>query len=146
MAEEVGFFGDIVPPKLKIPFILRTSHMPLRPELVINIINRYPYVTNLNLSSCPITDDSLDVISNAYMSCLRSIDLSGSRFLSHTGLSNLVVNCQYLVEIDLSDVRKLTDLGALAISKASNLEKLWLAVCRLITDVGIGYIADGCES
>ncbi|KAK9158093.1 hypothetical protein Scep_004667 [Stephania cephalantha] len=79
------------------------------------------------------------------MSCLRSINLSRSRFLSHTGLSNLVVNCQYLVEIDLSGVTKLTDLGALAISKASNLEKLWLAVCRLITDVGIGYIADGCR-
>ncbi|KAK9093517.1 hypothetical protein Syun_028428 [Stephania yunnanensis] len=118
---------------------------PLQPELLIKIINRYPYVTNLNLSSCPITDNSLDVISNAYMSCLRSIDLSGSRFRSHIGLSNLVVNCQYLVEIDLSNVRKLTDLGALAISKASNLEKLRLAACRLITDVGIGYIADGCR-
>ncbi|KAK9093524.1 hypothetical protein Syun_028435 [Stephania yunnanensis] len=118
---------------------------PLQPELLIKIINRYPYVTNLNLSSCPITDDSLDVISNAYMSCLRSIDLSGSRFRSHIGLSNLVVNCQYLVEIDLSNVRKLTDLGALAISKASNLEKLRLTACRLITDVGIGYIADGCR-
>ncbi|KAJ6957938.1 hexokinase-1-like [Populus alba x Populus x berolinensis] len=27
MAEEAAFFGDIVPPKLKIPFILRTPHM-----------------------------------------------------------------------------------------------------------------------
>ncbi|XP_065849842.1 hexokinase-1-like [Euphorbia lathyris] len=27
MAEEAAFFGDVVPPKLKIPFILRTPHM-----------------------------------------------------------------------------------------------------------------------
>ncbi|KAK9086052.1 hypothetical protein Sjap_026463 [Stephania japonica] len=118
---------------------------PMRPKFLINIINRYPSVMRLDLSSCPmITDDSLAVISNVYMSCLRSIDLSRSSFFSHTGLSNLVLNCQFLVEIDLSSA-KLMDSGALAISKASNLEKLWLESCKLITDVGIGYIADGCR-
>ncbi|KAK9124652.1 hypothetical protein Sjap_014254 [Stephania japonica] len=119
---------------------------PLRSELVIRSINRYPSVARLDLSSCPrISDDSLAAISNAYKSCLRSIDLSRSRFFSNAGISNLAVNCRFLVELDLSNATELTDSGAAAISKASNLEKLWLARCKLITDIGIARIAIGCR-
>ncbi|KAK9159216.1 hypothetical protein Scep_005790 [Stephania cephalantha] len=119
---------------------------PLRSELLIRAIDRYPSVERLDLSSCPrITDDSLAAISNAYKFCLRSIDLSRSRFFSNAGVSNVVVNCKFLVEIDLSNATELTDSGAVAISKASNLEKLWLARCKLITDIGIARIGIGCR-
>ncbi|KAL6987915.1 hypothetical protein U1Q18_013661 [Sarracenia purpurea var. burkii] len=76
---------------------------------------------------------------------LRSIDLSRSKFFTHVGLSNLVMNCPNLVEIDLSNATELTDLAAAAIAEAKNLEKLCLARCKSITDIGIGCIAVGCR-
>lgn len=50
-----------------------------------------------------------------------------------------------MVEIDLSNGVELNDLAASAIAEAKNLEKLWLARCKLITDLGIGCVAVGCR-
>lgn len=50
-----------------------------------------------------------------------------------------------MVQIDLSNATELTDSAAKAIAEAKNLEKLWLARCKLITDIGIGCIAVGCR-
>lgn len=124
----------------------RKTLKPLRPGHLTKILNRYPYVTNLDLSLCPrITDSSLAVISTASKEMLRSINLSRSKFYSHAGLSNLVMNCGNLVEIDLSNATELKDLAASAIAEAKNLEKLWLVRCKSITDIGIGCIAVGCR-
>lgn len=76
---------------------------------------------------------------------LRSIDLSRSKFFSHAGLSNLVMNCGNLVEIDLSNATELRDLAASAIAEAKNLERLSLVRCKSVTDIGIGCIAVGCK-
>lgn len=119
---------------------------PLRSELLMKVLLRYPYVSNLDLSLCPrVTDASLNVVSSYCKEMLRSINLSRSRFFSHVGLSNLVVNCGYLVEIDLSNATELKDLAAAAIAEAKNLERLWLVRCKSITDIGIGCIAVGCR-
>ncbi|XP_027177174.1 F-box/LRR-repeat protein 3 [Coffea eugenioides] len=124
----------------------RKTLKPLRPEHLTKILNRYPCVTNLDLSLCPrITDSSLAVISTASKEMLRSIDLSRSKFYSHVGLSNLVMNCGNLVEINLSNATELKDRAASAIAEAKNLEKLWLVRCRSITDIGIGCVAVGCR-
>lgn len=64
---------------------------------------------------------------------------------THVGLSNLVGKCSNLVEIDLSNATELTDTAAAAIAQAKNLERLWLARCKGITDIGIGCIAVGCR-
>jgi F-box/leucine-rich repeat protein 2/20 len=48
-----------------------------------------------------------------------------------------------LVETDLSNGVELNDLATAAIAEAKNLEKLWLARCKLITDMAIGCIAVG---
>ena len=61
------------------------------------------------------------------------------------GLLNLATNCSNLVEIDLSNGTALRDSAAAAIAEAKNLEKLWLARCKLITDMGLGCIAVGCR-
>ncbi|KAJ0103286.1 hypothetical protein Patl1_06565 [Pistacia atlantica] len=37
------------------------------------------------------------------------------------------------------------DVAAVAIAEAKNLESLWLARCKLITDMGIARIAIGCR-
>lgn len=119
---------------------------PLRSELLMKILLRYPYVSNLDLSLCPrVTDASLNVVSSYCKEMLRSINLSRSRFFSHVGLSNLVLNCGNLVEIDLSNATELKDLAAAAIAEAKNLERLWLVRCKSITDIGIGCIAVGCR-
>ncbi|KAF3636932.1 F-box/LRR-repeat protein 3 [Capsicum annuum] len=124
----------------------RKTLKPFRPEHLTKILNRYPQITNLDLSLCPrITDGTLTVIASLCKEMLRSINLSKSKFFTHVGLSNLVMNCGNLVEIDLSNATELKDVGAAALAEARNLERLWLVRCKSITDIGLGCIAVGCR-
>ncbi|XP_021279388.1 F-box/LRR-repeat protein 3-like isoform X7 [Herrania umbratica] len=124
----------------------RKTLKPLRTELLPRTLHRYPFVSHLDLSLCPRVDDStLNVISSTWKATLHSINLSRSRFFTNDGLSSLFVNCSGLVEVDLSNGTELTDLAASAIAEAKNLERLKLARCKLITDMGIGCIAVGCR-
>ncbi|OVA17218.1 Leucine-rich repeat [Macleaya cordata] len=124
----------------------RKTLRPLPSDFFRKILNRYPFVSNLDLSLCPrITDNTLSMISSLCNSTLRSINLSRSKFFSHVGLSSLLLNCLSLVELDLSNATELTDSAASVIREAKNLEKLWLARCVLISDLGIGCIAVGCR-
>ncbi|KAL8517148.1 hypothetical protein ACS0TY_015385 [Phlomoides rotata] len=119
---------------------------PIRSEHLTKVLKRYPYVSDLDLSLCPrIADVSLGVISGHCREMLRSINLSKSRFFSHVGLSNLVLNCANLVEINLSNATELKDMAAAAIAEAKNLERLWLVRCKSVTDIGVGCIAVGCR-
>lgn len=119
---------------------------PLRSELLMKVLLRYPYVSNLDLSLCPrVTDASLNVVSSYCKEMLRSINLSRSKLFGHVGLSNLVMNCRNLVEIDLSNATELKDLAVATIAEAKNLERLWLVRCKSITDIGVGCIAVGCR-
>ncbi|XP_007017016.2 PREDICTED: F-box/LRR-repeat protein 3 isoform X3 [Theobroma cacao] len=124
----------------------RKTIKPLRAELLPRTLHRYPFVSHLDLSLCPCVDDStLNMISSTWKATLHSINLSRSRFFTNVGLSSLFVNCSGLVEVDLSNGTELTDLAASAIAEAKNLERLRLARCKLITDMGIGCIAVGCR-
>ncbi|KAJ8533789.1 hypothetical protein K7X08_007113 [Anisodus acutangulus] len=124
----------------------RKTLKPFRSEHLTKILNRYPQITHLDLSLCPrITDSSLTVVANLCKEMLRSINLSKSKFFTHVGLSNLVMNCVNLVEIDLSNATELKDVGAAALAEAKNLERLWLVRCKSITDIGLGCIAVGCR-
>ncbi|EPS67415.1 hypothetical protein M569_07360 [Genlisea aurea] len=119
---------------------------PLRSEHLPRVLARYPYITTLDLSLCPrITDASLAVVSSSCRGMLTSVNISRSKFFSQLGLSNLVMKCNNLVEIDLSNATELRDPAAAAIAEAKNLEKLWLVRCKSITDIGIGCIAVGCR-
>ncbi|XP_062094929.1 F-box/LRR-repeat protein 3 isoform X2 [Humulus lupulus] len=124
----------------------RKTLKPLRSKHLTSVLSRYPNLTHIDLTLCPrVADTSLAEISNACKPNLRSIDLSRSRFFSGAGLLNLVLSCENLVEIDLSNVTELRDSGAAAVAQAKNLERLWLARCKLITDLGVGCIAVGCR-
>ncbi|THG22467.1 hypothetical protein TEA_002235 [Camellia sinensis var. sinensis] len=124
----------------------RKTLKPLRTELLLRTLNRYPSITHLDLTRCPRVEDNLLVsISTVYRSTLGSIDLSRSRFFTNVGLSSLAANCSALIEIDLSNGTELSDSAAAAIAEAKNLERLWLARCKLISDIGIGCIAVGCK-
>nr|XP_043620459.1 F-box/LRR-repeat protein 3 [Erigeron canadensis] len=109
------------------------------------ILKRYPFVTHIDLSLCPrITDEYLSILSASCGQVLNFIDLSRSKFYTHLGLSSLVSNCVNLVEIDLSNGVHLTDNAAAAVANCSNLERLCLARCKGLSDIGIGCIAVGC--
>lgn len=124
----------------------RKTLKPLRAELLSRTLHRYPHIEYLDLTVCPRIEDSmLNVVSLACKDALCSINLSRSRFFTNIGLSSLVSSCFNLVEIDLSNGVELNDLAASAIAEAKNLEKLWLARCKLITDLGIGCVAVGCR-
>ncbi|KAK7260038.1 hypothetical protein RIF29_25758 [Crotalaria pallida] len=118
---------------------LRTDHLPA-------ILNRYSSVANLDLTLCPrVSDNSLALVAGACRNTLRRVDLSRSKFFGGNGLLSLGVNCCNLVELDLSNATELRDGAVAAVARARNLEKLWLARCKLVTDMGIGCIAVGCR-
>ncbi|GKV06133.1 hypothetical protein SLEP1_g18060 [Rubroshorea leprosula] len=124
----------------------RKTLKPLRQQHLPAVLSRYPNITHLDLTMCSrVSDASLSSISNACRFNLRSIDFSQSRLLSCSGLLGLAQNCKNLVEIDLSNGTELKDSAMAAIAEARNLEKLWLARCKSITDMGIGCVAVGCR-
>ncbi|KAM2126998.1 hypothetical protein ACFX1R_006953 [Malus domestica] len=124
----------------------RKSLKPLRSELLHRVLHRFPSISHLDLSCCPrVNDPLLASLSASWKSTLRSINLSRSRHFTATGLRRLAENCSFLVEIDLSNGTELTDVAAEAVAEAKNLERLMLARCKLITDIGIGCVAVGCR-
>ncbi|CAD5189406.1 unnamed protein product [Musa acuminata subsp. malaccensis] len=124
----------------------RRALTPLLSDLLPAALARYPLASRLDLSLCPrITDAALASVRGALRSSLRSIDLSRSTGFSQAGIGNLAVNCAALVEINLSNATDLSDAAAAAIGRSRNLERLWLARCKMVTDMGIGCIAVGCQ-
>ncbi|XP_030439568.2 F-box/LRR-repeat protein 3 [Syzygium oleosum] len=119
---------------------------PLRSDHLPAALARYTNVSALDLSLCPrVPDASLAAIAAACGDGLRSLDLSKSRFFSGAGLMSLAAGCRNLVELDLSNATEMRDSAAAAIAEAKNLEKLWLARCKSVTDMGVGCIAVGCR-
>ncbi|OMO84945.1 Leucine-rich repeat, cysteine-containing subtype [Corchorus capsularis] len=125
----------------------RRTLKPLRQEHLPSVLSRYPNITHLDLTLCSrLTDTSLSIISNVCAPNLRSIDFSRSRLFSTSGLLGFAINCKNLVEIDLSNATDLKDSAMAAVAEAKNLEKLCLARCKSITDMGVGCIAVGCRN
>lgn len=124
----------------------RRGLKPLRSDLLSRLFHRFPSISHLDLSLCPLFEDNLLCsLSLAWKSSLRSINLSRSRSFTSIGLSSLATNCLNLVEIDLSNSADLNDSTAKAVAEAQNLERLSLASCKSITDIGICCIAVGCR-
>ncbi|XP_057534978.1 F-box/LRR-repeat protein 3-like [Amaranthus tricolor] len=122
----------------------RRSAKLIRPDFLPTITRRYPFLSHLDLSLCPrVTDSHLSLVSILGTSLL-SIKLTLCRFVTGSGVSDLVSKCPNLVELDLSNATELTDSTAAAISGAKKLEKLTMVRCKLVSDMGIGCIAVGC--
>lgn len=124
----------------------RKSLKLLHSHFIPRAARRYSHIHRVDFTHCAKVDDgALSAAAAAYSATLRSVDLSKSRFFTHVGLSSLATKCGGLVELDLSNATELRDSGAAAVAEAKNLEKLWLARCRLVSDIGIGCIAVGCK-
>ncbi|KAK9088167.1 hypothetical protein Scep_027249 [Stephania cephalantha] len=91
---------------------------PLRPELLIKIINRYPYVTNLNLSAMGIKDLNVAAIASG---------------------------CPRLEMINLGYCKKITDMSLVSLSKCSRLSVVEIQECSSISSTGITSISIGCK-
>ncbi|KAK8586279.1 hypothetical protein V6N13_082092 [Hibiscus sabdariffa] len=124
----------------------RCSLKPLRQERLPALLSRYPNITHLDLTLCSrVSDASLSLVSHSCASSLRSIDFSRTPLFSTYGLLRLALNCKNIVEIDLSNATELKDSALAAVAEAKNLEKLSLARCKSITDMGVGCVAVGCR-
>jgi F-box/leucine-rich repeat protein 2/20 len=124
----------------------RRNLRALRCDLILRALKRYRSISHLDLSRCPRLDDAtLTHVALATAGRLRSIDLSRSRVFTQVGLASLVGNCAGLVEIDLSNRTELSDSALKAVGEAKSLERLWLARCKMVTDMGIGCVAVGCR-
>ncbi|XP_078436067.1 RNI-like superfamily protein [Wolffia australiana] len=118
---------------------------PFPTDLLSAVLGRYSAVPRLDLSLCPlVSDDFLAATAITAGAALRSIDLSRSRSFTQAGLETLVARCPSLAEIDLSNATELGDSAAATIARARNLEKLSLARCKRVTDIGLVCIAVGC--
>ncbi|KAF9670919.1 hypothetical protein SADUNF_Sadunf13G0119200 [Salix dunnii] len=127
------------------PFAKKKTLKPLRAELLSRALHRYPHIEYPEQTLCPRIEDSmLNVVSLSSKDVLCSINLSRSRFFL------LILGWRFgfklfqFVEIDLSNGVELNDLTTAAIAEAKNLERLWLARCKLINDMGIGCITAWC--
>ncbi|XP_076913671.1 F-box/LRR-repeat protein 3-like [Bidens hawaiensis] len=109
------------------------------PQLLI--LNRYPLITHLDLTLCPRIPDGFLSVTSKY---LKSVDFSRSQVFSQVGFMSLVKSCVNLVEIDLSNAVHLTDSALAAVAGCRSLERLSLARCKGVTDIGIGCVAVGC--
>ncbi|KAH6765719.1 RNI-like superfamily protein [Perilla frutescens var. hirtella] len=124
----------------------RKSLKLLHSDFTARAVKRYRHIHRVDFTHCAKLDDgALSSFASAYSGTLKSADLSKSRFFTHVGLSSLAVKCGGLVELDLSNATELRDSGAAAVAEARNLEKLYMARCRLVSDIGIGCIAVGCK-
>lgn len=116
------------------------------------LLKRYSRIQHLNLSLVSWVDDkSLTAISNTFKETLKSINLASVYFYPWR-LSKVTVNCKNLVDIDLSenwtedeDAYQVEDCMLRSVANAKNLERLSLCDCKLITDVGVRYVAKGCR-
>lgn len=118
---------------------------PLRTKNLAGTLSRFPALARVDLTLCPrVSDCCLAQIAASCASELRAVDLSRSRFFSGAGIRAVTVGCANLVEINLSNATELRDSAMAAIAEARNLERLWLARCKMITDLGVGCVAVGC--
>ncbi|KAL2629683.1 hypothetical protein R1flu_014369 [Riccia fluitans] len=125
----------------------RKSVRLLRVEVVENVLRRYRYVEELDLSRCAqVDDETLESIGNLTGNNLRSLNLTHSGKFSENGLLSLVKLCPSLQLLDLSYCSQIGDLCMVAIAQLAKLETLSLFNCRNITDAGLGCIAAGCKN
>ncbi|XP_067928614.1 F-box/LRR-repeat protein 7-like [Watersipora subatra] len=100
----------------------------------------------LDLTDCPLLDDSGMQIIASYCSQLQYIYLRRCTKITDDGIHYLANSCNMLRELSVSDCRKVSDYGLRGLSKLElNLRYLSVAKCDKVSDLGIKYIAKHCR-
>lgn len=93
---------------------------------------RLPYIRNLSLTNCFITDQDILVI--AKLTRLTFLNLSDNVSLGDDGITNIISSLSSLQVLSLQDCCRITDVGLSSLPKLQNLTKLELGGCSLITN------------
>ena len=103
-----------------------------------------PFVRQLSLHNCPITDASLLAV-GTHCTELRNVSLYRCDGVTDAGVLALVRQCSELQEIFLNGCNQITDasIGALA-SHCAELEVASFCNCPNITDAGVVKLATAC--
>ncbi|PWA95545.1 Leucine-rich repeat, cysteine-containing subtype [Artemisia annua] len=108
-----------------------------------------PNIKYLNLSyynhevgKLEFDDVGLCAIADACVN-LVDVDLYGRSGVKEKGIGSLVRSCKNLRFLCLEDCVNVTDRSLKVIAEATCLERLYLAECFLIIDVGLEYLANG---
>ncbi|KAL3686948.1 hypothetical protein R1sor_013257 [Riccia sorocarpa] len=118
-----------------------------------------PYLQTLDLTmleqarSTHTTDDGLEPFGDRGLvavadGCreLRDVSLRWRQRVGDIGVSALAHSCHKLVELDLGHCNRITDESLKAISQLQVLKNLYLQNCRLVTNSGVSYLANGSTS
>ncbi|KAL3686923.1 hypothetical protein R1sor_013232 [Riccia sorocarpa] len=77
---------------------------------------------------------------------LRDVSLRWRQRVGDIGVSALAHSCHKLVELDLGHCNRITDESLKAISQLRLLKTLYLQKCRLVTNSGVSFLANGSTS
>ncbi|KVH90338.1 F-box/LRR-repeat protein 4-like [Cynara cardunculus var. scolymus] len=123
--------------------LLAQSCPKLRSLNLNSEVNSNPDQADLVPGEFDFNDDGLCSVVNA-CSNLYAVLLSQRSYIGDVGVASLIKqSSKSLTYLDLSRCVNVTDESLKAIGKASCLRVLSLQGCRLITDLGLSYLANG---
>ena len=115
--------------KLKIEKYMRSE---------VNSLKELRNVKNLDLIFAKLTIDTLKAVSA--LKNLRVLSIRSNNTLSPTGLQQILSNLTNLIDLDISDCRRITDASLKHFTGQHNLKALYLANTK-ITDKGLVHLS-----
>ncbi|KAM7278494.1 hypothetical protein ACFE04_005628 [Oxalis oulophora] len=132
----------------RVDSLTRKSLRILRVQFLLSLLRSHPNLLSLDLSLCAhIVDATIPFILRQLgrdSLSLKTLNLSRSTGLTHSGLEILMRACVDLQRLDVSHCRGYGDREAAAISFASELRELTMDKCLGISDVGLARIVISC--
>ncbi|KAJ7553166.1 hypothetical protein O6H91_06G086200 [Diphasiastrum complanatum] len=126
--------------------ISRTGIRLSNATLLTKILERYPNIMYLDLSSCVQINDQCIAFTAEYLGArLLSINLTRTRGFSDAALDIIARKCVRLWDVDLSYCSSVRDFGVVALSQLSNLQCLKLIGCYEISDTALVYLGARCK-
>ena len=102
---------------------------------ILGSLQRRNMLCSVDLSKCRrITDRSVAALASSAGSSLLSLSLEGCENVTDGSLTFLALLCSRLVDLDLTNCRRISDSGVAALTRKKKLEMLSLEGCEGITD------------
>ena len=107
-----------------------------------------PIILQVNLSSKNkrINDESIEDIVTIYGQSIISLNLKSCWSITDKGLLSITLKAPFITTLNLNSVWNLTDVGISSLSNLTSLKTLDLSNCRKVTDVGVLAVLSGCNT